>query len=278
MKKVLHPKKKDVFSQWLHSHLDEFGGSYIWPQICYDWDSGELLHVVFEKNDGNKEFVEWPVQNEKIPTTNIDFTTDPPTLDTGETWDFHSWHEMALNCRLMNDPEGTPKSFWEWRQQTRPQGNGACDLDFFCMSARNEYIGLEATEIYYVEEDSNINRDVFEHFKRLLTYRKGATDGFNMRQLSAQKEFVAGFDGRFFLLLHQIIKNTTPWSLRDDLVRLLEIDDETFQRISQLVRPNTQIVGEGRAGYSVNPMDFIKPRLRPAPLVKVMNRFLQDKE
>lgn len=278
MKTVLHPKKKDVFSQWLHSHLEEFGGSYIWPQICYDWESGKLIHVVFEKNRANEEFVKWPVNNENIPTTNIDFTADPPTLDSGEPWDFHNWHEEALKCRLMNDPQRTPVSFWEWRRQTRPQGNGACDLDFFCMSARDEYIGLEATEIYYVEEDSNVNRDVFEHFKRLLTYRKGATGGFNVRQLSAQKDFVAGFSGRLFLLLHQIEKNTTPWSLRDDLVRLLEIDDQTFERVSQLVTQDNHGVGEDRGAYDVDPMDYIKPRLRPARLATVMNRFLQDGE
>lgn len=279
MKKILYTSKRDVFSAWLNEYFTRTSSKYIWAQICYDWNTGELLHVVFEKNTENECYIEWPVYIPDIPTTNIDFTGSHPTLENGEPWDYRSWHIHALSCVLLNEPTGVPGSFWDWRLNTRPQGNATCDLDFLCKTKEGEYIGIEATEIYYVETSSNFNRDVYEHFQRLLKLRRGSNPGFNLRQLQAQKNFVQIFGGRMFMLFHQILKDNEPYRLREDKCLLLEINDLNYQRIESIVSQSSYAVYEPPTSYSADdtheePMQGIKRNIRFVSLRDILDRFV----
>lgn len=266
MKNILHSRKKDVFGTWLNDYFLEKKAKYIWAQLCYDWNTGELIHVVFEKNTDNEAFVEWPVKVEDLPFTNIDFTGNEPVLDDGSPWDYYNWHKEALGCELQSSPKATPESFWDWRLQTRPKGNATCDLDFLAKTVKGEYIGIEATEIYYVDESSNINQDVFEHFQRLLRLRRGNRPGFNTKQLKAQKQFVEKRGGRMFMLFHQILKNQTPYKLRDDRCLLLEITDSNLNRIESIINYTNY--------NQADPMDGIKQEVHFASLKGVLDRFL----
>jgi hypothetical protein len=279
MKQVLHKSKKDVFSTWLNDYFILKQSKYIWAQICYEWKTGDLLHVVFEKNSANEAYIQWPVHIPNIAVTNIDFTNGSPTLNNGEPWEYQSWHIDALNCDLLKEPSTEPISFWDWRLQTRPQGNATCDLDFMCKTIENKYIGIEATEIYYVDISSNVNQDVFEHFQRLLKLRKGSSPGFNLKQLKAQNNFVQIFGGRMFMLFHQILKDQQPYRLREDKCLLLEIDDENYRRIETIVSQSAFEVHEPAANYTAsrleeNPMQGIKRDIRFASLEKIIDRFV----
>lgn len=279
MKKVLYTSKRDVFSTWLNDFYVQKRSKYIWAQICYDWETAELLHVVFEKNSENQAYIQWPVQVPGVPVTNIDFTTDFPTLENGDPWDYLSWHKSALGCDLMSEPRETPESFWDWRLKTRPQGNATCDLDFFCKTVESEYIGIEATEIYYVDTSPNPNQDVFEHFQRLLRLRKGNSNGFNLRQLKAQKSFVHIFGGRLFLLFHQILKEQQPYRLREDKCLLLEVDDENYKTIESIIHQSSNEVRKPAVGYEIgynnqDPIKKIKENIRFVSLQKILDRFV----
>ena len=279
MKKILYENKKDVFSNWLNKYFIRKQSRYIWAQICYDWDTGNLLHVVFEKNSSNEKYIQWPIYMPDIPVTNIDFTSGTPTLDNGQLWDYKSWHRDALRCNLSSDPRTEPTSFWDWRLQTRPQGNATCDLDFFCKTVDKEFIGIEATEIYYVDSSADINQDVFEHFQRLLKLRKGNSHGFNLRQLRAQKKFVRLFKGRLFMLFHQILTDQQPYRLREDKCLLLEINDSNYKRIESIVAQPTNSVHESQATYFTgrteeDPMVALKQGVLFASLDRILDRFL----
>jgi len=172
-----------------------------------------------------------------------------------------------------------PTSFWDWRLQTRPQGNATCDLDFLCRTVKAEYIGIEATEIYYVDKSSNVNQDVFEHFQRLLRLRKGSTHGFNMKQLRAQRNFVAVFGGRMFILFHQILKDQKPYRLREDKCLLLEVNDANYKRIESIVVQPTYSVHESQATYFTgqteeDPMIALKQDVRFVSLAAILDRFV----
>lgn len=279
MKKILYPSKRDVFNAWLNDYYVRKKSKYIWAQICYDWNTAELLHVVFEKNHENQAHIQWPVNVPGVPATNIDFTTEVPTLENGEPWDYRSWHKSALGCDLMSEPREKPKSFWDWRLKTRPQGNATCDLDFFCKTVKNEYIGIEATEIYYVDTSPNPDQDVFEHVQRLLRLRKGNSQGFNLKQLKAQKNFVHLFGGRLFLLFHKIFKEQQPYRLREDKCLLLEVDDENYNAIESLIhKPSNEMpkppvrcdIGQNKE----DPIEKIKRNIRFVSLQKIFDRFV----
>jgi hypothetical protein len=135
MKAVLHKNKRDVFESWINEFCASKEAKYIWPQICYHNQTGDVIHLVFEKNDKNKDVIEWPVQlkfksGEEIPCTNIDFTQGSPKTETGDEWNYKEWYIDALGGRLQKQCQKTPVSFWDWRTQTWPQGNLTCDLDF----------------------------------------------------------------------------------------------------------------------------------------------------
>lgn len=266
MKKILYESKKNIFSKWLNHYFFNKKSKYIWPQICYDWDTGNLLHIVFEKTLENQNYINWPVQIGDIPVTNIDFTCSPPQLDYGKVWDYHKWHQQALNCELAQSPTTVPTSFWNWRLQTRPQGNATCDLDFMCKTVDGKYIGIEATEIYYVDQSSDRNTDVFEHFQRLFRLRKGKTGGFNLRQLKAQMDFVSLFDGRMFMLFHQILKDQNSYSLREDKCLLLELNEESYHGIEHIVNRSTD---------TENIMENLKKQIHFAPIQNIFDRFVE---
>ena len=129
MKKIQHLNKKEVFSEWIDNNLSLINtGVVFWPQICYDFHTTNPIHIVFEKNQYS---FDWPWNSDNYlpwPYTNIDFTFDIPKLPNGVDWDYERWHIDTLNCKLQNSPRFVPSSFWNWRLQTRPQGNLTCDL------------------------------------------------------------------------------------------------------------------------------------------------------
>ena len=231
MKSVQHYSKKDVFENWLHRN---FQTKYIWPQICYDVNTSQPIHIVFEKNQRNQRYIQWPINHlGTVPSTNIDFTKTPPTLPEGRPWDYRNWHQHALNGRLLNPPSRVPKSFWDWRLQTRPQNNLTCDLDFLCQNDEGRYVGIEATEIYYVDESPNIEQDCYEHFKRLFIYRRGNTGGFNVQQLRAQYAYVKDLFGDLYMIFHQIQK--PAYRLVERRVLLIKVDEETLRLIERML-------------------------------------------
>ncbi len=239
MKNVLHPKRKEVFSGWLHQYLGRTGKKYIWPQVCYATKTAAPIHLIFEKNAFNAPFIKWPLSHfSDIPATHIDFTVTPPVLSSGEPWNFMAWHRIALNGPLRHTrcPD-IPTSFWHWREQTVPQGNLTCDIDGVFKDQYGGYIGIEATQIYHVLESADIERDVFEHFKRLFILRYGRTGGFNLWQLKAQKTLMDHLGGRLFMLFHLILNgNGGIRSIGEERVLLLEIDVDTLQMIETMMK------------------------------------------
>lgn len=290
MKQVLHINKRDVFESWINEFCASKQIKYIWPQICYDNQTGEIIHLVFEKNNKNKDVIEWPVKlnfktGEKIPSTSIDFTQSNPKTETGEDWNYHDWYKHALGGHLQSTCLKTPQSFWNWRSQTRPQGNLTCDLDFLFFKSSNQiYYGFEATEIYYVDRSQNINQDVNEHFERLLKKRKGNMNGFNTLQIKAQLNLLAKLEGGLGLILHQIVeepssnqnqirempatyngmKTDRQFKLRDDKVVTLKIDEQTIQNIRNFLDAPSQ-----------NNLDKEKSQLRFQSLVDVMSKIVE---
>ncbi|EGQ9112932.1 TPA: hypothetical protein O4G41_002650 [Vibrio alginolyticus] len=292
MKAVLHTSKKEVFETWVNDFCLEKRVKYIWPQICYHNQTGEVIHLVFEKNHKNKDVIEWPVKlnfksGNNIPVTNIDFTTQEPTLDNGQRWEYETWYETALGGSLQKNCGQTPFSFWNWRTLTWPQGNLTCDMDFlFFKKSNNTYYGFEATEIYHVDKSANKNLDVYEHFERLLKLRKGSTNGFNTLQLKAQLNLLSQLEGALGLILHQIVEevdqpteqnqvremaasysvtNDKPqFKLRDDKVVTLKINDETVQNIRKFLE-----------NPSENSLNKEKSELRFQSLVNVMSRIVE---
>ena len=236
MKPVLHEHKKDVFTNWVNAFCQRHNIRYLWPQICYDINTLDILHLVFEKNASNRNFIYWPVINfHCYPKTNLDFTRKHPQLDNGQAWDYHNWHKQALNCNLLKSPSQAPASFWNWRLNTRPQGNLTCDLDFLFKSPSNFY-GLEATQIYYVDQDKDPEKDVYEHFKRLFILRKGnESPGFNIKQLQAQHKLVSRLNGSFYLIFHQILNENRHYYLREDKALTLKIDTETLKLLYNVI-------------------------------------------
>lgn len=278
MKNILHQSKKDVFSDWVNNHLASKSTKYIWAQICYDWNTGNILHVVFERNLSNKNNIKWPVLIKNIPVTNLDFTKGAPVLDSGELWDYERWHIKALNCSLSNNPKTEPKSFWDWRIQTRPKGNATCDLDFLCETIDSEYIGIEATEIYFIEESSDVSVDVVEHLHRLFKLRKGAGGGFNFRQLKAQKTFVDMLGGRMYILFHRILKDKKPYTIQEDKCLLLEVNTDNYNKIESIVNESVIAAKEVQATYASdseykNTADALYEKSHRVSLPKVFQRF-----
>ena len=205
---------------------------FLWPQICYDAKTAQPIRLVFEKNNRNRSFIYWPVVSlTKVPVTNIDFTGDVPLLNDGNPWDYQNWHRDVLDCEIMSQPNRSPEDFWDWRSMTRPQGNLGCDLDFLFENS-GKFAGIEATEIYYVNEDQDINRDVYHHFVNLFVYRKG---GFNIRQLKAQKALLDKLGGSFYMLFHQINSRQVPYFLNDKRTIKLLVDDEVLLEIQNLI-------------------------------------------
>jgi hypothetical protein len=201
----------------------------------------------------------------------LDFTSTPPKLENGKDWNFQSWHYKALKCSLAKNPEKIPISFWDWRLNTKPKGNATCDLDFLCKTKNNEYIGIEATEIYYLDESKNKNKDVFEHFQRLLKLRKGQNKGFNLKQLKAQMDFIKLFHGRMFMLFHEFIKDQGSYKLREDKSMLLEINQTNYNCIERIVNNNEN---HPEKTYSTNPMDILKKEFHFIPIQKIFDRFI----
>ncbi|EKH9202065.1 TPA: hypothetical protein ACVU5R_005145 [Vibrio parahaemolyticus] len=292
MKAVLHTRKKDVFETWVNDFCSEKKVKYIWPQICYHNQTGDVIHLVFEKNHKNKDVIEWPVKlnfknGENIPVTNIDFTTREPTLENGQKWEYETWYETALGGSLQKKCGQIPSSFWNWRTQTWPQGNLTCDMDFLFFKKRNNtYYGFEATEIYYVDQSADKNQDVYEHFERLLKLRKGSMNGFNTLQLTAQLNLLSKLEGALGLILHQIVNeveqtidqnqvreiaasysvvNDRPrFKLRDDKVVTLSVSDETVQNIRSFLDNPIE-----------NSLDKEKSELRFQSLVSVMSKIVE---
>ena len=202
MKGIQHHNKKDVFADWVNQWLIPDNKQVYWPQITYEWNSCEPMHIVFEKN--HHSFV-WPWDVPiylKWPVTNIDFTDPPPKLPDGSDWDFWNWHQSALNCGVQNQVREVPQSFWNWRFQTKPQGNATCDLDVLYQRG-DTWVGVEATEIWYVDENEQChNRDCYHHISNLIRKRKA----FNFNALLAQAIFMQSMGGEHYFLLHQINK------------------------------------------------------------------------
>ena len=222
MKPIQYLNKKDVFSEWIDDNLSLVNKSPVFcPQICYDWNSADPIHIIFEKKKKGYSF-DWPWDSNIYlpwPYTNIDFTSDSPKLLNGVDWNYETWHINALNCNLQNAPRSVPSSFWNWRLQTRPQGNLTCDLDVL-FKKDDTWIGVEATEIWYVEENENIKYDCFQHVKNLIHYRKA----FNFKALLAQNSFMRGLNGEHYFILHRINKD----KLVEDKVMVLPLDINTI--------------------------------------------------
>lgn len=205
MKSVQYQNKKDVFADWVYEEIIPTNTNVYWPQITYEWNSCEPIHIVFEKNQHS---FKWPWDSPvylKWPFTNIDFTSGTPTLPNGDKWDFKNWYKTALHCSLQNQVRDgyVPPSFWEWRLQTRPQGNATCDMDVL-LKKNGKWIGVEATEIWYVTENqSNYNLDCYQHISNLIHKRKA----FNFKALLAQNIFMESINGEHYFVLHQIDKD-----------------------------------------------------------------------
>lgn len=204
MKGIQHKNKKDVFADWVNQILIPHNNKAYWPQITYEWNSCEPMHIVFEKN--HQSFA-WPWDAPvylKWPVTNIDFTNPPPKLPDGTIWDYHNWHQTALGCGVQKQVQEVPQSFWNWRTQTWPQGNATCDVDVFYQRG-DTWVGVEATEIWYTHENQqNFNQDCYQHISNLIHKRKD----FNFKALYAQAILMESLGGEHYLLLHQINKET----------------------------------------------------------------------
>jgi hypothetical protein len=268
MKSPLHQHKQAVFESWVRGYCKKTQLHYLWPQICYDPNTLEIIHVVFEKNSKNEDVISWPVKIEGIEHSNIDFTTKKPTMPDGSEWNFREWHKIALGgCPLTKQCEKTPASFWEWRLQTIPQGNLACDLDFLYKKG-DKVFGIEATEIYYIDEcPENPDSDVYEHFIRLLRLRKGGTGGFNIMQLRVQYNLLQRLGGKLLFLLHKFDKTRNPYELRTDKVSIIEITDEVLRQIETIIKA----AGEGHQfAAKEHCKELIKPKMKFMTLESVM--------
>ena len=204
MKAVQHAGKKDVFADWVNANLGVSNDSHIYsPQITYDWRSENPIHIVFERNTNS---FNWPWCSDiylPYPFTNIDFTATPPLLDDGTPWDYENWFQDALQCTLKKVADRTPDSFWDWRLMTWPQGNATCDLDVLHKKG-DIWVGIEATEIWYVDEnESDHNQDCYQHVHNLIHKRKA----FNFKALRAQCIFMDAIGGEHYFVLHQIDKS-----------------------------------------------------------------------
>ncbi|MFC1776119.1 hypothetical protein ACFL3I_02105 [Pseudomonadota bacterium] len=223
MKNVQHANKKDVFADWISANLCSLSDSEVyWPQICYDWSSEHPIHIIFEKN---RQSFNWPWQSAiylPYSFTNIDFTTSPPSLANGSRWNYENWYQDALNGPLQKVAECDPVSFWNWRLMTRPKGNLTCDLDVL-YNKGGLWIGVEATEIWYVDENSqNFDEDCFQHVCNLIHKRKA----FNFKALRAQCTFMEALNGEHYFVLHRIDKGTS--TLVDDKVMVLPLNSQTI--------------------------------------------------
>jgi hypothetical protein len=221
MKQIQHRHKVDVFYNWVSANLSsQMGCATYWPQICYDWTTEVPLHIVFEKKDG--VFV-WPwnhLANLPWPYTDINFSSGVPTLVDGSPWDYRNWHKTALNGDLTTQCSRVPATFWDWRLQVKPKNNLTCDLDV--LHRRNSdgvWVGVEATEIWFVDEDSNnLNCDCYQHVHNLIHLRKS----FNFKALRAQNKFISALGGKHYLVLHQ--NNPDKASLVSSKVMTLELN------------------------------------------------------
>tara|TARA_Y100000768_G_C23985665_1_gene688686 strand:- start:130 stop:894 length:765 start_codon:yes stop_codon:yes gene_type:complete len=227
MKGVQHNTKKDVFTDWVNQVVTPKIQSVYWPQITYEWSSCKPIHIVFEKN---QQSFKWPWDspvNLRWPVTNIDFTKVPPIMASGELWDYNNWYKAALGCSLSREAREVPISFWNWRLQTWPQGNATCDIDLL-FQRNDKWIGVEATEIWYVKEDeSNYNEDCYQHISNLIHKRKA----FNHKALLAQSIFMDSLGGEHYFLLHKIDKNRGV--LVDDRVIVIPLNLETLRILQQ---------------------------------------------
>jgi hypothetical protein len=227
LKTIQHKTKKDVFADWVNQVVIPTIPSVYWPQITYDWYSCKPIHIVFEKN---YQSFKWPWDSPIYlhwPVTNIDCTKNPPILDNGEVWDYKNWYKTALNCSLKQQVREVPVSFWDWRLQTWPQGNATCDMDVL-FQRNGKWVGVEATEIWYVTENlSNYNQDCYQHISNLIHKRKA----FNFKALSAQSVFMDSLDGEHYFLLHQIDKDQGV--LVDDKVIVIPLNADTLRILQQ---------------------------------------------
>lgn len=228
MKAVQHASKKDVFADWVSANLCVSDDSQVYcPQINYDWRTEKPIHIVFEKNHNS---FNWPWRSDiylPYPFTNIDFTEMPPILDNGTSWEYESWYQDALGCELYKAAEAVPDSFWNWRSMTRPQGNAACDLDVLYKTG-DVWVGVEATEIWFVEEnESNHNQDCYQHVHNLIHKRKA----FNFKALRAQCIFMDTVGGEHYFVLHQIDKSKER--LVEGRVMVLPLDMATIELLER---------------------------------------------
>lgn len=221
MKQIQRAHKVDVFYNWVDANLSSHKGfATYWPQICYDYTNETPLHIVFEKK--NDVFV-WPwdhLVNLPWPHTDINFSNSVPTLADGSPWDYSNWYKTALNGPITMPCSKVPTSFWDWRLQVKPKNNLTCDLDV--LHRRNgdgKWVGVEATEIWFVDEDSsNLNQDCYQHVHNLIHLRKD----FNFKALRAQNKFMSALSGKHYLVLHQNNKNKS--SLVSSKVMTLELN------------------------------------------------------
>jgi hypothetical protein len=226
LKSIQYRNKKDVFADWVKANVIPYNAKVYWPQITYNWRSSTPIHIVFEKN---KPFV-WPWDTPvylKWPVTNIDFTTHPPSLPDGEDWDYNNWYKDALECSLQKQVREVPQSFWNWRLQTYPKGNATCDMDVL-IEKNDKWIGVEATEIWYVSEDqSNHQRDCFQHISNLIHKRKD----FNFKALYAQAVFMESLGGEHYFLLHRIDNERDI--VVDDRVIIIPLNKDTLRILKE---------------------------------------------
>ena len=160
-------------------------------------------------------------------------------------------------------------------------------MDFlFFKRSHSTYYGFEATEIYHVDQSTNKNQDVYEHFERLLKLRKGSMNGFNTLQLTAQLNLLSKLEGALGLILHQIVNevehpvepsqvremvasysvtnNKPRYRLRDDKVVTLNVNDETVQNIRNFLDNPIE-----------NSLNKEKSELRFQSLVNVMSKIVE---
>lgn len=194
---------RSPFNEWRDSKSPEYG-KYVWPQICYDWTSGKIIHVVYEKPKfGQPSEIQWPSNIISCyPTTYIDFTMENPIIfnpltKTSNNWDYPSWATNVLGSSRANKVNNKPSSFWDYRSQSKPYGNKACDIDAVEKSKNGKWFGIEATR--FNMKITSIDQAINYLFYEILQNRPG---GFNGQQLLAQKEFMDKLKGDLYLVIH----------------------------------------------------------------------------
>ena len=220
-KQLLHPFKKDAFSNWRRTCVIQYG-KYVWPQIIYTGsvqsDNVAAIGVVFEINLTNQNAIYWESANSHlkingIPIFYIDsrhiqpqLYLEPPNTGVSDGIPTSKWPETFNSAFDRNDvydlfQEKSVDSYETFRRATNPRGTRACDLDAIEIF-ENMLVGIEATEIWKVAPWKYF----YKQFENVLQRRQGA---YNLDAMMAQwifiSQHISSHPTKFIFVLHKLL-------------------------------------------------------------------------